>query len=79
MMSTVRTTVDLPDDLHQQAKSIARDTGVSFSDTVVMLMRRALGHDSAVSISVDGENGLPQVNVGRPITSEDVRSLDDDE
>ncbi|CAN5293818.1 antitoxin VapB29 [soil metagenome] len=79
MMLTMRTTVDLPDDLHRQAKSIARDTGVSFSDTVVMLMRRALGHDSPVSFSVDGENGLPQVNVGRPITSEDVRSLDDDE
>ena len=75
----MRTTVDLPDDVHQQARSLARDTGQSFSDTIVMLLRRALGHDDQLTVDQDEATGLPQVRVGRPITIEDVRSLDDDE
>jgi Arc/MetJ family transcription regulator len=39
----VRTTIDLPDDLHRQAMSIARDTSRTLSETVADLMRRALG------------------------------------
>lgn len=75
----MRTTVDLPDDLHEQAKSIARDTGMSFSQAVVMLLRRALGQDERATVSFDDEANLPLVHVGRPITMEDVRSLDDEE
>ncbi|MDT5282152.1 MAG: hypothetical protein QOJ20_3347, partial [Mycobacterium sp.] len=33
----MRTTIDLPDDLHKQARAIARDTHRTLSETVVDL------------------------------------------
>ena len=45
-------------------------------DVVAELMRLGLrGDRTPVST---GPRGLPQVSVGRPITAEDVRALDDD-
>ncbi len=38
----VRTTIDLPADLHKQALSIARDTHRTLSETVADLMRLLL-------------------------------------
>ncbi|WP_252365130.1 hypothetical protein [Saccharomonospora piscinae] len=38
----MRTTIDLPDDLHRLAQSLARDTSRSLSDIVAELMRRKL-------------------------------------
>lgn len=73
----VRTTIDLPGDLHKQALAIARDTHRSLSETVADLMRRGLRASSAAAISVDGRTGLPMVSVGVVVTSEDVRSLED--
>ena len=76
----MRTTIDLPEDLHKQAQAIARDTRRTLSETVADLMRRGLGVASAASkISVDPRTGLPVVSVGTVVTSEDVRSLQDDE
>jgi hypothetical protein len=75
----VRTIIDLPDDLHKQALAIARDTRRTLSQTVVDLMRRGLGGTSTVSTSTDPRTGLPLVTVGRVVTSEDVRSLEDEE
>ena len=75
----MRTTIDLPDDLHKQAQAIARDTHRTMSQTVVDLMRRGLNTASAGSASTDPRTGLPIVRVGRVVTSEDVRSLEDEE
>ncbi len=75
----VRTTIDLPDDLHKQALAIARDTHRTLSETVAVLMRRGLGPGSTASISRDPRTGLPLVSVGTVVTSEDVRSLEDEE
>jgi predicted transcriptional regulator len=75
----VRTTIDLPDDLHQQAQAIARDTRRSLSETVADLMRRGLRAGSPNTLSVDPRTGLPLVSVGTVVTSEDVRSLEDEE
>ena len=75
--ASVRTTVDLPDDLDRIARSIARDTKQSFSETIAMLIRRGLG-DRAVHVDRNPRNGLPVVHLGRPVTSEDVRSLEDE-
>lgn len=74
----MRTTVDLPADLHAQAVAIARDTHRTMSETVALLMRRALseGHEPGVTRSV--ATGLPVVRLGRVITTEDVRALEDD-
>ncbi|TVR93107.1 MAG: antitoxin [Trueperaceae bacterium] len=74
----MRTTIDLPDDLHQRAKAIARDTERSLSETVAELMRRGLERDDAREVRMSPTTGLPQVTVGRVVTSDDVRAADDD-
>ncbi len=76
----MRTTIDLPEDLHKQAQAIARDTRRTLSETVVDLMRRGLGaSNSNTAMSTDPRTGLPLVSVGTIVTSEDVRSLEDEE
>lgn len=75
----MRTTIDLPDELHKQALAIARDTHRTLSQTVADLMRRGLNAASAGSASTDSRTGLPIVRVGRVVTSDDVRSLEDEE
>ncbi len=75
----MRTTIDLPDDLHKQAMSIARDTSRTLSETVADLMRRGLGHGRTAEISRSERTGLPVVSLGTVITTEDVRALDDDQ
>ncbi|MCL1922646.1 MAG: hypothetical protein FWG15_02040 [Propionibacteriaceae bacterium] len=74
----MRTTIDLPPDLHQQALTIARDNHQTLSATVSQLMRKGLGESSRVKIVYDEKTGQPLLSVGRPITDEDVRSLEDD-
>ena len=74
----MRTTIDLPDDLHRQAQAIARDTRRTLSETVADLIRRGLGAGKPAAVSTDPRTGLPVVSVGTIVTSEDVRSLDDD-
>ena len=75
----VRTTIDLPDDLHKQAQAIARDTHRTLSETVADLIRRGLGAGSTAAISIDPRTGLPLVSVGTVVTSEDIRSLEDEQ
>jgi hypothetical protein len=79
LRSGVRTTIDLPDDLHKQALAIARDTHRTLSETVADLIRRGLGTGGTATISVDPRTGLPLVSVGTVVTSEAVRSLEDAE
>jgi uncharacterized membrane protein len=74
----MRTTIDLPEDLHRLARAVARDEGRTLSETVVRLLRRALGQDSTGAIAAADGVGLPAVRVGRPLSSDDVRSLDDE-
>lgn len=77
----MRTTIDLPEDLHRIATAIARDSGRSLSETVAELVRRGLGEGgSTVRRYVSARTGLPVVHLGTgPITVEDVRALDDDD
>jgi hypothetical protein len=79
MMRVMRTTVDLPDDLHALARRVARDRGVTLSEAVADLMRRGLDGGRAADVGTSTETGLPVVRVGRRVTEEDVRSLDDHE
>jgi hypothetical protein len=75
----MRTTIDLPADLHKQALAVARDTHRTLSETVAAdLIRRGLGAGGTAAISTDLRR-LPLVSVGRVVTSEDVRSLEDEE
>ena len=77
-MRTVRTTIDLPDNLHAIAMSLAHDRGCTLSAAVADLLRQALGPTTTVE-TVDRRTGFPVLASGRPITTDDVRRLDDDE
>lgn len=77
-VADVRTTVDLPDDVHRVALAIARDAGTSLSETVTQLLRAALGTAGTVQVSTSSRTGLRVVTTGRVATSEDVRQLDDE-
>jgi predicted transcriptional regulator len=79
MMVHVRTTIDLPDDLHRQALSIARDTSRTLSEIVAELMRRGLGLGTSAEVSRSPRTGLPVVRLGSVITTEDVRALEDEQ
>ncbi|MDR1294945.1 MAG: hypothetical protein LBK59_08320 [Bifidobacteriaceae bacterium] len=75
----MRTTVDIPEDLHAQVASIARDRRETFSHTAVHLIRRGLGTDRGARVYVDPVSGRALLDIPRPITSEDVRALEDEE
>jgi hypothetical protein len=75
----MRTTIDLPDDLHKQALAIARDKSRTLSETVADLMRRGLGQGGAGEITRSAVTGLPVVHLGTVVTTEDVRALDDED
>jgi hypothetical protein len=74
----VRTTLDLPEDLHRIATSLARDQGTSLSEAVTNLLRRAIGTPGTAEVSMSERTGLSTIRLGRPITSDDVRALDDE-
>jgi predicted transcriptional regulator len=74
----MRTTIDLPEDLHGLLSAVAHDTQRTLSQTAESLLRRALIPEGASSVELDPRTGLPVISVGRTVTSEDVRSLDDE-
>ncbi len=74
----MRVTIDLPDELHQHALAIARHKRRTLSETVVELVRRGMSAASASTTATDPRTGLPLVRVGRIVTADDVRSLDED-
>jgi hypothetical protein len=75
----MRTTLDLPDDLHAQALAIARDTHQTLSQAVARLIRRGLSTGTPGEITSSPRTGLPVAHLGRTITTEDVRRLEDDD
>lgn len=75
----MRTTIDLPEDLHQQARSIARDSHKSLSEVISELMRRGLRGQPAEGLGRSAQSGFPTIAIGRTLTTEDVRALEDDE
>jgi hypothetical protein len=75
----MRTTIDLPDDVHQAAMLIARDRHQTLSRTVSDLLRVALcGASVASVVDISPVTGLPLIRVGRRITHEDVQAAQDD-
>lgn len=75
----MRTTVDLPDDVHTLLRSLARSQGRSFSETVTDILRGALLPTKPARLYTDEKTGLLVADIGRPITNEDVAALDDEE
>ena len=74
----MRTTIDLPQDLHRLLRAVAHDRHETLSQTTVTLLRRALMSDSTATVARDPRTGLSVVRVGRLVTADDVRSLDDE-
>jgi len=80
----MRTTIDLPDELHHVIASLATSNRKSLSQTAVELMRRGLEGPQPRDRSMDRMpgtspvTGLPLVHFPRVVTPEDVRSLDDE-
>lgn len=77
--AVMRTTVTLPDKIHERAMYLARDSGRSLSEVISSLLQDALDGRPDPTIRYDSLTGLPYVRVGRTITSEEIRALDDDE
>lgn len=73
----MRTTIELPDDLHDLARQIAHDRREPISKVVADLMRRGIESPKEVKL-VEVRRGVPIVSVGHPVTAEDVASLEDD-
>lgn len=73
----MRTTIDLPEPLHRIASSLARDQGITLSEAVARLIERGLG-DGDVGLDPADDRGLRLLRVGRTVTSEDVRQLEDE-
>ena len=74
----MRTTVDLPEDVHRLAASVAHDRGTTLSEAISELILRGLGVDQQPGVGVDSRTGLPVVRLGGPVSSEDVRTLEDE-
>lgn len=74
----MRTTIDLPADLHRLTTALARSHNQTLSQTIADILRRALLSVGGPAVSVDAGTGLPVVHLGRPITEEDVAAVEDD-
>lgn len=78
----MRTTIDLPDDLHELAREMAHRRRITMSAVVAELIRRGLETpqstetlDTRIEIP---DRGLPRISLGRPITAEDVIASDEE-
>lgn len=81
----MRTTIDLPDDLHQAVTSIAAHNRRSMNQTVADLIRRGLAPPADTQVADAGtalrrcaRTGMPLIRSARPVTAEDVRALEDE-
>lgn len=76
----MRTTIDLPEELHQAASALSHHSGRNLSQTVAELMRRGLAAppQAAPPAGINPATGLPLFQSTRTITPEDVRRLDDE-
>jgi hypothetical protein len=75
---TVRTTLDISDEAYYIAKAIARDQNRSLGRVVgdLILLSANSGKGQPLKMS---DYGFPVFRCTRPVTSEDVRALDDEE
>ncbi len=81
----MRTTIDIPIDLHTVLSSLATSNRKSLSQTAVGLMQRGLqaqllgtANGRSASPSLSASTGLPRVQFPRVISAEDVRALEDE-
>lgn len=78
----MRTTIDIPEREHELFVSLAHAQRTSLSKLMVELALRGLKTPARVAedelkYTVSPVTGLPQFRSGRPITSDDVKALED--
>jgi predicted transcriptional regulator len=71
----MRTTVDLPEDIHTLASELAHQQRKTMSEVLTEFIRRGISSQAAPETA---RSGWPILSVGRPVTAEDVRSLEDE-
>ena len=74
----VRTTLDISDEAYYIAKAIARDQNRSLGRVVGDLILQSSKGAKGASIKMS-EYGFPTFRCSRPVTTEDVKALDDEE
>jgi hypothetical protein len=76
----MRTTVDLPPEVHDRAKRIADERRQSLSATLADLTIRGLASlGEPAKVSTDPISGLPTLTLGHRITAADVAEALDDQ
>lgn len=76
----MRTTVDLPPEVHERAKRLAQERHQSMSAVLADLTIRGLAAlGEPATVSTDPRTGLPTLTLGRTITSGEVAEALDDE
>jgi hypothetical protein len=73
----VRTTLDISDEAYYIAKAIARDQNRSLGRVVGDLILQSSKGAKSASIKMS-DYGFPTFHCARPVTSEDVKALDDE-
>ena len=72
----MRTTIDLPPDIHALASRLAHEQRRSMGEVITDLIRQGLREDPGVPGTSDE---WPTLSIGRRVTAAAIRSLDDDE
>jgi hypothetical protein len=76
--AVVRTTLDISDEAYYIAKAIARDQNRSLGRVVGDLILRSTKTSEGLTIEMS-DYGFPTFRCALPVTTEDVRALDDEE
>lgn len=74
----MRTTLDIADEAYYLAKAIARDQNRSLAQVVSDLILQSAKGAKGAEITMS-DYGFPTFRCTRPVTSEDVKALDDEE
>ena len=74
----MRTTIDISDEAYYLAKAIARDQNRSLGRVVGDLILQSSKAAKGATINMS-DYGFPTFRCSRPVTSEDVKALDDEE
>lgn len=75
----MQTTIDLPPAVHARALELAEQQHKTLSEIITECVQEALGRVANRAVLVGTtSSGWPIVSLGRPVTAEDVRSLEDE-
>lgn len=74
----MRTTLDIDDEAYYLAKAIARDQNRSLGRVVGDLILKTAPTAEGATIQMS-DYGFPTFRCTRPVTTEDVKTLDDEE